>query len=90
MYLQNKRYLDAYNRLLKEGGFYSTVGMSARRPESIFDEFSKEELNNIENSEHYKYCKQIHDKLSPVVELIGDSFPTLISEIETLLKKPDF
>ena len=90
LYLQNKRYLEAYQRLFKEQGFYVNHVIPGAGPASSFEPFRPTELATLKKSKHYHFCKAIDEKLSPIVELIRESFPGMYSEIEIVISKPDF
>jgi hypothetical protein len=54
---------------------------------SVFKNMSDDELDVMMESEHYKMCIQIENKLAPVVDMIEETLPEVYEKVENIFKK---
>lgn len=89
IYITNKKFLDNYDKLFELGGVETVVDLSETTLISTFKEFSEQDLLDILDEPHYKYCQSVNEKLTPIIELIRESIPGLYERVEDSFKKPE-
>ena len=83
LYLSNKKFIDQYNTIFENGGIESIMDLSDSAYVVGFKEISEQDLLNLMDDPHYKYCVSVDKKLSPIVELIRETLPELYTKVET-------
>lgn len=87
IYLSNEKFLDQYRFIFKDGGLETITDLPENTYIVNFKQFSEEELLELQQDEHYKYCLKVEEKLAPIVEIIEDSFPDLYDKVVACFKK---
>ena len=82
IYLTNKRFVEKYNIIFEEGGIESVMDLSESTYVVGFRKMNEQDLINLLDDPHYKYCLSVDEKLTPIVELIRDTFPELYDTVE--------
>lgn len=82
VYLTNKRFVDKYNFIFEEGGIESVMDLSSDTYVVGFRKMSEQDLINLLDDPHYKYCLSVDEKLTPIVEIIRDTIPDLYDKVE--------
>jgi hypothetical protein len=81
LYLSNKKFVDQYNIIFEQGGIESVMDLSDSAYVVGFKEMSEQDLLDLMDDPHYKYCVNVDNKLSPIVELIRETLPELYSKV---------
>jgi len=89
IYLSNQKFITQYDKLFELGGIESVVDISETTLISTFKEFSDQDLLDILENNHYKYCIRVNDKLTPIIELIRESIPGLYEQVESSFQKEE-
>jgi hypothetical protein len=81
VYLSNERFLEEYELLFeaKSVDKISSVNNDTVMFSSIT--FSDEEIEEIKNRDHYKYCMSVRNKLGPIVEIIKETLPDIYDKV---------
>jgi hypothetical protein len=82
LYLSNKKFIDQYNTIFENGGIESVVDLSDSAYVVGFKQLSEQDLLNLMDDPHYKYCVNVNEKLEPIVELIRETLPKLYNMVE--------
>jgi hypothetical protein len=53
---------------------------------SVFKEMADEDIDEMMESAHYKYCVEIQTKLEPVIDMIQESLPEIYEKVENAFK----
>ena len=83
LYMSNKKFVDQYNIIFEQGGIESVMDLSDSAYVVGFKEMSEQDLLDLMDDPHYKYCLSVDSKLSPIVELIRETLPELYITVET-------
>jgi hypothetical protein len=81
--MSNKKFVDQYNIIFEQGGIESVMDLSDSAYVVGFKEMSEQDLLDLMDDPHYKYCLSVDSKLSPIVELIRETLPELYTKVET-------
>lgn len=71
IYYHNKKILDEYNKILREGGVTQSINTPLGNS-IITQELPKESLEELNNSDRLKYYIEIDNILEPIIEAIED------------------
>ena len=82
LYLSNRKFVDQYDIIFEQGGIESIMDLSDSAFVVGFKEMSEQDLLNLMDDPHYKYCVSVDKKLEPIVELIRETLPELYSTVE--------
>lgn len=82
LYMSNKKFVDQYNIIFEQGGIESVMDLSDSAYVVGFKEISEQDLLDLMDDPHYKYCVSVDTKLSPIVELIRETLPELYTKVE--------
>jgi hypothetical protein len=82
LYLSNKKFVDQYNIIFEQGGIESVMDLSDSAYVVGFKEMSEQDLLDLMDDPHYKYCVNVDSKLSPIVELIRETLPELYTKVD--------
>jgi len=77
--------LREYEKHLEEGGL-SYIVDSPFGKVHLFKEFSSEELEKIDKSDRVRLFRSVSDKMTPIVDLIVDNDPGLLTSVEQMLQ----
>ena len=77
--------LTSYEKAIKKKGIGYIVDSPLGKVH-LFKEFSKEELDILSNSDKVRIFRSITDKLNPIVDLIIDNDPGLLTDVEDILE----
>ena len=82
IYLTNKKFVDQYDAIFEQGGIESMVDLSEHAYVVGFKQMSEQDLIDLVEDDHYKYCLSVDSKLGPIVEIIRETFPDLYKQVE--------
>ena len=81
VYLTNKKFLDQYNMIFDQGGIESIMDLSESAYVVGFKPMNEQDLIDLMDDPHYKYCVEVDKKLEPIVELIKEELPKLYDKV---------
>ena len=81
VYLTNKKFLDQYNMIFDQGGVESIMDLSESAYVVGFKQMTEQDLIELLDDPHYKYCVAVDKKLEPIVELIREELPKLYNKV---------
>ena len=81
VYLTNKKFLDQYNMIFDQGGVESIMDLSETAYVVGFKQMTEQDLMDLLDDPHYKYCQTVDKKLEPIVELIREELPKLYDKV---------
>jgi len=87
IYKINYKSIDTYNRIFEKKGIYEELEIPDMGYISVFRTMNDEDLDDMMESEHYKMCLQIEEKLAPVVDIIEETLPEVYEKVENIFKK---
>ena len=82
LYLSNKKFIDQYSIIFENGGIESVMDLSDSAYVVGFKQLSEQDLINLLDDPHHKYCVSVNEKLEPIVELIRETLPKLYDKVE--------
>lgn len=82
LYLSNKKFVEQYDIIFEQGGVESIMDLSEMAYVVGFKQMSEQDLLDLMDDPHYKYCISVDKKLSPIVELIRETLPELYKKVE--------
>jgi hypothetical protein len=87
IYKINQKSIDTYNLIVEKKGIYEELEIPEMGYISVFRTMNDEDLDDMMESEHYKMCLQIEEKLGPVVDMIEETLPEVYEKVENIFKK---
>jgi hypothetical protein len=87
IYKINQKSIDTYNLIVEKKGIYDELEIPEMGYISVFKNMSDEDIEVMMESEHYKMCVQIENKLAPVVDMIEETLPEVYEKVENIFKK---
>lgn len=88
IYLSNQKFLEKYNEVFEIGGIESYTDLSESTVISTFKQLTEEDIMELLEDPHYKYCLSVEKKLKPIVDIIQDAFPDLYDKVVECFTKP--
>jgi hypothetical protein len=85
VYFSNKSLYDLYETVLADKKYESIVDMFDMGSIIIKNTLFDEEIVEIQNSEHYKYVVDLHEKLEPIASIIGEVDSKLYEDIQEIV-----
>jgi len=85
LYFKNKERLKEYNKILTEKSVELELSLGLGSIVMLKD-LTDEQIEMIREHKQYQIIKDINDKLSEVVDLIYDTDPDFVNEIEESTK----
>lgn len=85
VYFSNKSIYDLYETVLADKKYESIVDMFDMGSIIIKNTLFDEEIVEIQNSEHYKYVVDLHEKLEPIASIIGEVDSKLYEDIQEIV-----
>lgn len=82
LYMSNKKFVEQYNLIFEQGGVESVMDLSDSAYVVGFKQLSEQDLLDLMDDSHYKYCLSIDTKLAPIVELIRETLPELYNKVQ--------
>jgi hypothetical protein len=82
LYLSNRKFVDQYDIIFEQGGVESIMDLSDSAYVVGFKQMSEQDLLDLMEDSHYKYCLSVDKKLEPIVELIRETLPELYTKVE--------
>jgi len=82
LYLSNKKFVEQYDIIFEQGGIESIMDLSDSAYVVGFKQMSEQDLLDLMDDSHYKYCVSVDKKLLPIVELIRETLPELYKKVE--------
>jgi hypothetical protein len=87
IYKINQKSIDTYNFIVEKKGIYDELEIPDMGYISVFKNMSDEDIEVMMESEYYKMCLQIEEKLAPVVDIIEETLPEVYEKVENIFKK---
>jgi len=87
IYKINQKSIHTYNLIFEKKGIYEELEIPDMGYISVFRTMNDEDLDDMMESEHYKMCLQIEEKLGPVVDMIEETLPEVYEKVENIFKK---
>ncbi len=87
IYKINQKSIDTYNLIVEKQGIYEELEIPEMGYISVFKKMNDEDIEIMMESEHYKMCLQIEEKLAPIVDMIEETLPDVYSKVEDIFKK---
>lgn len=85
VYFSNKSLYDLYETVLADKKYESIVDMFDMGSIIIKNTLFDEEIVEIQNSEHYKYVVDLHEKLEPIAAIIGEVDSKLYEDMQEIV-----
>ena len=82
LYLSNRKFVEQYDIIFEQGGVESVMDLSDSAYVVGFKQMSEQDLMDLMDDPHYKYCVSVDKKLEPIVELIRETLPELYTKVE--------
>jgi hypothetical protein len=82
LYLSNRKFVEQYDIIFEQGGVESVMDLSDSAYVVGFKQMSEQDLMDLMEDPHYKYCVSVDKKLEPIVELIRETLPELYTKVE--------
>ena len=82
LYLSNRKFVEQYDIIFEQGGVESVMDLSDSAYVVGFKQMSEQDLMDLMDDPHYKYCLSVDKKLEPIVELIRETLPELYTKVE--------
>jgi hypothetical protein len=89
VYLANKLFLKKYDLLIEIGGIEDIVPINENTIINTFQPLDEEQMMEVLDGAHYKYCKAVDAKLEPIVEIIRETFPDLYDRVKKSFKNSE-
>jgi len=86
LYKSNERWINTYNIIIEKKGMYNELEIPQMGYISVFKEMADEDIDEMMESAHYKYCVEIQTKLEPVIDMIQESLPDIYEKVENAFK----
>ena len=90
LYFTNHNRLEDYQNIIGEKQVTDTLGILDYGAVTVTRFLVDEDIVNIEKSGSFRLTNLIHEKLSPLVELIEDADPELFMEVKSCFEKEEF
>jgi hypothetical protein len=87
IYKINQKSIDTYNLIVEKQGIYEELEIPEMGYISVFKKMNDEDIEIMMESEHYKMCLQIENKLAPIVDMIEETLPDVYNKVEDIFKK---
>lgn len=87
IYKINQKSIDTYNLIVEKQGIYEELEIPEMGYISVFKKMNDEDIEIMMESEHYKMCLQIEEKLAPIVDMIEETLPDVYNKVEDIFKK---
>ncbi len=81
VYMTNKKFIEQYEGIFSNRGVESAVDLSDNAYVVSFKEMTEQDLLDLLDDPHYKYCLSVEEKLAPIVELIQEELPELYNKV---------
>lgn len=89
IYFLNKSFLAKYEDIFNIGGVEDIISINDNTIINTFKPLDESDMMELVESSHYKYCKSVDEKLTPIVELIRESIPELYDKVKESFKNPN-
>jgi malonyl CoA-acyl carrier protein transacylase len=87
IYFSNRRWIDTYEDIFEHKSIEDVMSILDFGQIRVTQPLTDQEMHKMTETEHYKLCNQVHEKLHPVVELIEEADPDLYSEVKDCFNK---
>jgi len=87
IYFSNRRWIDTYEDIFEHKSIEDVMSILDFGQIRVTQPLTDEEMSKMTETEHYKLCNQIHEKLHPVIELIEEADLDLYSEVKDCFNK---
>lgn len=81
IYMTNRKFIEQYEGIFSNRGVESAVDLSDNAYVVSFKEMTEQDLLDLLDDPHYKYCLSVEEKLAPIVELIQEELPELYNKV---------
>jgi malonyl CoA-acyl carrier protein transacylase len=87
IYFSNRRWVDTYEDIFEHKSIEDVMSILDFGQIRVTQPLSDEDMSKMTETEHYKLCNQIHEKLHAVVELIEEADPDLYASVKDCFNK---
>lgn len=87
MYFTNKIDLDSYQHVVDTRTVIDIMDIIGLTEIKITEKLNDQDIDEILQTDHYKYCVAVHEKLHPIVELIEEVNPDLYTKVQESFNK---
>jgi hypothetical protein len=87
IYMTNRKFIEQYEGIFSNRGVESAVDLSDNAYVVSFKEMTEQDLLDLLDDPHYKYCLSVEEKLAPIVELIQEELPELYNKVASSFGK---
>lgn len=87
IYFSNRKWIDTYEDIFEHKSIEDVMSILDFGQIRITQPLSDEDIEKIQDTEHYKLAIAIHEKLHPVVELIEDVDLDLYTDVKNCFNK---
>lgn len=87
IYFSNRRWIDTYEDIFEHKSIEDVMSILDFGQIRVTQPLTDEDLHKMTETEHYKLCTQIHEKLHSVIELIEEADLELYNEVKDCFNK---
>lgn len=87
IYFSNRKWIDTYEDIFEHKSIEDVMSILDFGQIRITQPLSDEEIEKIQDTEHYRLAISTHEKLHPIVELIEDVDLDLYNDIKNCFNK---
>lgn len=90
LYFNNLYRLEDYQNIISEKKVVDTISILDFGAVTVTRLLLEEDITDLEKSGSFRLTNLIHEKLSPLAELIEDADPELFKEVKSIFEKEEF
>lgn len=90
LYFNNLHRLEDYQNIISEKQVVDTISILDFGAVTVTRLLVDEDITDLEKSGSFRLTNLIHEKLSPLAELIEDADPELFKEVKSCFEKEEF
>lgn len=87
IYFSNRKWIDTYEDIFEHKSIEDVMSILDYGQIRVTQNLSDEDIEKIQDTQHYKLAIQVHEKLHPVVELIEEVDLDLYDNVKSCFNK---
>jgi hypothetical protein len=87
LYFSNRKWIDTYEDIFEHKSIEEVMSILDYGQIRITQNLSDEDMEKIQDTDHYKLANRIHEKLHPIIELIEEVDLDLYTEVKECFGK---
>lgn len=87
IYFSNRKWIDTYEDIFEHKSIEDVMSILDYGQIRITQNLSDEDIDKIQDTQHYKLAIEVHEKLHPVVELIEEVDLGLYDDVKNCFNK---